>query len=146
MFVHEPLNARRHNRYGFGDARIADSVSQTAMRRFLTTTRADLARAFTQGQGSSPTVGDPGNPQPGWDAGGWAAGAFGSMAEAFANAFGTGSAPPPASTMASDGTSTGLFEPARQSVESIPPWVYWAGAGTIIVLVGAVVYKKRKGR
>lgn len=99
MFVHEPITAR-HNRYGFGDSRIADSVSQTAMRRFLTTTRADLARAFTQGQGSSPLT-----PDPGW----------------------------------------GMFEPARQ-VESIPPWVYWAGAGTVIVLVGAVVYKKRKGR
>jgi hypothetical protein len=126
MFVHEPITAR-HNRYGFGDSRIADSVSQTAMRRFLTTTRADLTRAFTQGQG---------NPQPGWDAGGWAAGAFGSMAEAFANAFGT----------ASDSSSPGMFEPARQSVEAIPSWVYWAGGGAVVLLVGAVAYKAKRGR
>lgn len=101
MFVHESLNTRRPNRYGFGDSRIADSVSQTAMRRFLTTSRDALQSAFQQGQGASPVTTDPG----------W-----------------------------------GMFEPARQTAEAVPPWVYWAGAGAVVVLVGAVVYKKRKGR
>lgn len=99
MYVHESLTSR--GRYGLGDSRIADSVSQTAMRQFLTQSRDSLSRAFQQGSGAAPLVNDPG----------W-----------------------------------GMFEPARASVEAVPTWVYYAGAGAVVVLVGALVYKKRKGR
>jgi len=101
------------------------------MTDFVSTNRAALVSAFQRGQGSAPTQ---------WDPGTWAAGAFSSMADAFSSAFGT--QPPPASTLTTDGS--GSFEPPAPT-EGVPPWVYWAGAGAVVVLVGAVVYKKRKG-
>lgn len=132
MYVREALNARRPNRYGFGDSRIADSVSQVAMHNFIATNHASLRRALTQGNPSSPTA---------WDPGTWAAGAVGSMADAITGVINSFGSPPPA---ASATYGAGSFEPqAPQDV--VPPWVYWAGAGAAVVLIGAVVYKKRRG-
>jgi hypothetical protein len=100
MFTQERIGSG-YNRYGLGDARIADSVSRQAMTSFMSTSRAQLLAAFQNGQVTDPVAADPG----------W-----------------------------------GMFEPARASVEAVPAWVYWTGAGAVVLLVGAVVYKKRKGR
>lgn len=47
------------------------------------------------------------------------------------------------------GSYGGLFAPPAPLTDpnAVPPWVYWAGGGAMVLLVGAVAYRvKKRGR